>query len=368
MSRPFISQLESRSIGPDDLVRNGFASQRAADLFAGEDPTVNELRSIAKTFKIPLRALFSARTAGSSVEFKLRENFKKTHVMDGEIFDWISRAETLSLLLPENSEKRYSFEIDFKDKNYGLAEELAEIFRLEILKIAHTGPLIDLERMVRACTNVRSLIIDQPHLEGSVVAHHDHFFIFLSTRPDPRMRFTFAHELCHYLCDVGSSGDSAWFDEDVLDPVGSDRRDEVFANAFASALLLPASGVGDAMRTIRDMHRIMDDRISDLEILLLARFYGVSFQVAARRLEDLKILPEGGGQSLYQEINKKYKSPERLAEKLGLPKRALYDWHAVNRYTLLEARPALELGAVSIGRLSETVNVPIAEALQVISA
>lgn len=368
MSSVVLAQLSSRSIGESDLVRIGFTNQRAKELLADVDPTVNELRLLSREFHIPLRTLFTRRASEISAKFKLRENSKKVHFVDPEVFDWISRAETLSTCLPDNKERRFHFEIEFKDKTYQLAEELAAICRLEILEADHFAPLIDLERIVRARTNVRSLIVDQPHLEGSVVAHHDHIFVFLSTRPDPRMRFTLAHELCHYLCDVGLSGDSAWFDEDVLDPVGSDRRDEVFANAFASALLLPAAGVGDVMRTVRDMHRLVDDRISDLEILLLARFYGVSFQVAARRLEDLKILPEGGGQSIYQEIRKKHKSPERLADELGLPKRALYDWQSLNRDALVDAKPALDGGIVSIGRLSEIVDVPIVEAIGVISA
>ena len=262
-------------------------------------------------------------------------------------------------MLPENVDRRTSVNITFEQKTYEYAEELAAFCRGEVLNVNFRDPLIDLAELILTRTNVRCLVIDQPHLEGSLVAHHDHLFIFLSTRPDPRMRFTLAHEFCHYLCDVPTSGNSAWFDEDVLEPVGSSRRDEVFANGFASALLLPPTGVGDALKAIRNNYRFKGDSITDVEIILLARFFGVSFQVAARRLEDLKLLPEGGGQSVYQAVRKNFRSPERLAERLGLPPRPEYDWSACNTRLMEEVRPAIASGALSIGRLAEIINLPL---------
>jgi Zn-dependent peptidase ImmA (M78 family) len=203
------------------------------------------------------------------------------------------------------------------------------------------------------------LIVGLRSIEGSVVAHFAHAFIFLSTRPDPRMRFTLAHEVCHYLCDISDGTGNAWFDEDTLNPVGHFRRDEVFANSFASALLLPPTGVGEALNAFRKHHKLVDRDISDVEIMFLARFFGVSFQVAARRLEDLKIVPHGGGQSIYEAINKRFGSPEKFADELGLPARIIYDWNRSNERIVREAHDAIASGKLSVGRLAEIAELPI---------
>lgn len=366
MTSPLQQQLSQRSVDLQALVQTGIAERRAEALLSGADPTISEVRNIAIAFDIPIRALITTSSRPSGAEYKLRENFRSGGDADIEVFDLISRAEVLSEAMPEKSDRRTAISVTYEQKTFEFAEELAAFCRSDVLGVDFREPLVDLVDLIANQTNARTLVIDQPHLEGSLVAHHDHFFIFLSTRPDPRMRFTLAHELCHYLCDISPSGNSAWFDEDVLHPTGSERRDELFANGFASALLLPPTGVGDALKTFRGAYRFTGNEISDVEIMLLARFFGVSFQVAARRLEDLKLLPEGGGQSLYQAVNKNFGSPEKFAERLGLPPRPAYNWSTCNDRVVSETRPAIESGSLSIGRLSEVVSLPIAHILSVI--
>jgi Zn-dependent peptidase ImmA (M78 family) len=366
MTSPLQQQLSQRSVGLEKLVQSGIPDERAGALLSGADPTISEVRKISRTFNIPIRSLIAGISKQSVAGYKLRENYRTAGEPDLEIFDLISTAEVLANVLPENGDRRISFAVTFEHKTFDFAEELASFCRAEILNVDFRAPLIDLDSHLSIRTNVRSLVIDQPHLEGSLVSHHDHLFIFLSTRPDPRMRFTLAHEFCHYLCDVSTSGNSAWFDEDIFDPAGSERRDELFANAFASALLLPPNGVGDALKAFRNAYRFAGNDISDVEIILLARFFGVSFQVAARRLEDLKLLPAGAGQSLYQAVRKKFGSPEQLAKQLGLPPRAEYDWAECNFRVIREASAAIAAGELSIGRLSEMVNIPIPQLLDVI--
>lgn len=51
-----------------------------------------------------------------------------------------------------------------------------------------------------------------------------------SNRPITRQRFTAAHELCHHFRDA---------DKQVACPIGQKNASEYFADAFASALLMP---------------------------------------------------------------------------------------------------------------------------------
>ena len=49
-------------------------------------------------------------------------------------------------------------------------------------------------------------------------------------RPITRQRFTAAHELCHHFRDA---------DKQIASPIGQKNASEYFADAFASALLMP---------------------------------------------------------------------------------------------------------------------------------
>ncbi len=49
-------------------------------------------------------------------------------------------------------------------------------------------------------------------------------------RPITRQRFTAAHELCHHLRDA---------DKQIACPIGDNNKDEIFADNFAAAILMP---------------------------------------------------------------------------------------------------------------------------------
>ncbi|MEJ0022788.1 MAG: ImmA/IrrE family metallo-endopeptidase [Alphaproteobacteria bacterium] len=96
---------------------------------------------------------------------------------------------------------------------------------------------------------------------------------------------------------------------------------EHFVDAFASVLLLPKVGVATALGKIRQLLNVGGDKIGDIELLLLARIFGVSFEVAARRCEDLELLPTGAARSFLEQIKQDYGNPEKRADAVGLPAR-----------------------------------------------
>jgi len=120
-------------------------------------------------------------------------------------------------------------------------------------------------------------------------------------------------------------------------------------------------GVGRAIRGFREHYGIQEPRIRDFEILLLARFYGVSFDVAAKRCEDLGLLPAGLAFALSAQIRKEFRSAEKRADALGLPPRQSVDLPAISSQLAQAISRAVNAGAASIGWVTDRLGVSIGE-------
>jgi Zn-dependent peptidase ImmA (M78 family) len=176
------------------------------------------------------------------------------------------------------------------------------------------------------------------------------------------MLFTLAHEIGHLLSHQSKDGEFAILDSEgeTEDVFGKRyRHRENFANAFASSLLLPRAGIGVALKKIKELIKAAPNQIGDVEISYLSRIFGVSFQVAARRCEDLGLLPPGGAFSLYNEICKIYGSPEKRADWIGLPPRPKIEFPAIPWKLLESAIDKIRSGDMSIGRASNVLNISI---------
>jgi Zn-dependent peptidase ImmA (M78 family) len=170
------------------------------------------------------------------------------------------------------------------------------------------------------------------------------------------MLFTLAHEIGHLIAHSEES-EFAVIDEEI-DWQTTNAR-ERYANAFASALLLPPSGVGTALQTFRKMYDVKSDAVGDLEILFLARIYGVSFQVAAQRCEVLDLLPRGSAFSLHEKLTKEHGSPEKRADEVGLPPRPKLEFPAAPEMLVREAVKSIREGRVSLGRAASTLGMSL---------
>jgi hypothetical protein len=84
-------------------------------------------------------------------------------------------------------------------------------------------------------------------------------------------------------------------------------------------------------------------------------------------LEDLKIVPHGAGQSIYEVINKKFGSPEKFADELGLPARIIYDWSKSNERVARESHDAVASGRLSVGRLAEVVELTVDKTIRLVA-
>lgn len=151
--------------------------------------------------------------------------------------------------------------------------------------------------------------------------------------PVGRRRWTLAHELGHFLRDREMG--------DVLDESTSLKSQvELFPEAFAKELLLPAAGVQKHFA-----ERCRAGKFTPTDLHHLARTFGVSFQAMALRLEELRLLPRGtydriersgGVRRVLDQARHAVSraqamfSPPKASVELGLPER--FVWLAVSAY------------------------------------
>lgn len=359
MATPLQKQLDAIGVSITDLLEIGFDDQRANAILKGADPNIDEVRLISKKFKIPARNLIADLMLAGDPNFRLRENFKSLVKNEGsfEALDLATRAEYLSTVMPRINKARTSFDIPIADRDFRSAEELAAICRSNIFGVGPTDIVKDLDYLIYRIPNMYIVPLNLRRVEGAMISYNEIYFAFLAERNDARMRFTLAHELCHYFIDFTENETGGWFDSDILHNYSVEHRiSENFANTFASAFLMPAEAVGFVLQSLREKFNITNDDISDLEIALIGQTFGVNFQVAGRRLEDLKLLERGSSASLYSSIRKRFKSPDELLRALGFLTPEKQKWDDAKKIIVRSCRTAVINGEASIGRISEVLD------------
>ena len=145
-------------------------------------------------------------------------------------------------------------------------------------------------------------------LEGLLLTDTDgtgvNLIVINSKRPIQRIRYSCAHELCHFLKDVGDSR---------YNPLkcfaSSSNSIERYAESFAASFLMPRDEMKKVIaRQIKKCYLSFDD------ILFIADYFGVSFQSCYYRIKSVspEVLPEGCDSKL-----KKY-HPSIRREEIGL--------------------------------------------------
>lgn len=130
-------------------------------------------------------------------------------------------------------------------------------------------------------------------------------------RPITRQRFTAAHELCHHLKDS---------DKQVACPIGQKNASEYFADAFASALLMPMGELKVKVNEYKDAN----GNVSFGDILIIADYFGVSFESCVRRIAYKIHAVEGDIEN--KELTKRIKKyhPDKTRKMLGMSYENLY--------------------------------------------
>lgn len=326
------------------------------------EPTMSDVRKLSKALKFSIDFLLADNDKFEELNVLFRK--ASLDIRDTKNADMVSYIVGNSFSLLKDYETNPLIFDGFPAVNntYIEAGLLASKFRNLFFKSDFVSPLIELPKLVSDELNCLLYVIDLGKgCDGASAVINKIPFIFISPRFAPRMLFTLAHELGHILAHHNKEVNFAKFDKIVSTYIRNDKsKDEGFANAFASQLLLPESGVGITLKKIRSLMKITGD-LGDVEIILLSRIYGVSFEVAAKRCEDLGLLPSGGAISLYEHIKENYESPEKRAVELQLPERPEIVFPKVSPSLIKAAIRKINTGELSLGKASEILSVSINE-------
>jgi Zn-dependent peptidase ImmA (M78 family) len=96
---------------------------------------------------------------------------------------------------------------------------------------------------------------------------------------------------------------------------------ERFADAFALDLLIPEEGLKQAASFVHRLVNATDRSIGDVELLYLARIFGVTFFAIAKRCERARMLPRGSAVTFDRFLTVKFGGADRRAQLLDLPPR-----------------------------------------------
>ncbi|WP_417372262.1 ImmA/IrrE family metallo-endopeptidase [Gelidibacter japonicus] len=349
-----ISQI-SKKTGVSEKELNTIQQQETLPAYA-------VLRKLSKFFKIPISALLKEAEIHQEYEFLYRKSldenlnfislskFQKFIANIREIKADVSHVIPIREVLKSAEDSLES------------AEVLARDFRLIFFSEDFYSPISQLPELLSNKLGFIVKVIEAGNkADGASALIDGWIFLFVSPRFEGRMLFTLAHELGHVL-NHHHSENYFYYDKRITGNLRSTKgQQERFANAFASALLLPPQGVALTINKIRQIYQIPEDSpIGDIEILYLARFYGVSFDVAANRLEQLGLIPEGGSFSMSEKIKKEYGSPEKRANSLGLPARQIPNFEILPPFVVKKSIKLVEEGKYSIERMASLLSIPIA--------
>jgi Zn-dependent peptidase ImmA (M78 family) len=341
-------------------LRSRLPSERVRDIIAGKEASLADLRALSRALKIPLRSFTSQKSAQSPVQLLFRSSVDQRP--DRGVEAAAAFVQAALDILPQRTElPHWLSAFDVQAETYPEAARVADEFRLRFVPDRLNEPLTDLPQIAERSCEIILGQLETSKFEGASGIADRYPFVFVSPRFSGRMLFTLAHEIGHLIAHH-KNGRFVIFDRasQIGDGRRSTNRSEQFVNAFASVLLMPATGVGLALQHIRSLLKINADSVGDVELLYLARFFGVSFDVAAKRCEDLELLPPGGARSLSEVLRDKHGGAEKRAAALNLPPRPKIDIPRVSENLMSVAAEKVKRGELSVGwvtdRLGCTIN------------
>jgi Zn-dependent peptidase ImmA (M78 family) len=337
-------------------------------MLGGSSADMAELRALSTGLRVPLH-LFAAKSASLERSEVLNPLFRD--VRDANLtFDITVEkvavfVEAALELLPVRNELPDWLQLfEIKSQTYVEADRISKIFR-GFSDLTEDEPVNSLPTILGRMDGVVICRLNYSKYEGVSLIAGNYCFIFVSPRFQGRMLFTVAHELGHLIAHHKNRGPAVFETASKIGSFGRYSKEEAFVDAFASCLLLPDVGIGRSINAFREHYNIQSSVVSDFEILLLASFYGVSFQVAARRCEDLSLLPRGLGQQLFENIKRQFGSPEKRAQSLDVPPRQKIEFPTVSPALASAISEALNTGDSSIGWISDRLGLTLGEILSI---
>lgn len=295
----------------------------------------------AEPFAVQFRATLDPRTQDTSELATYQHDFQRL------CEDYLALEELCQAPLPKKYPQQYPID--------GVAPEIAaeDVASAERNRLGlGDGPLLNLRETLEQDVGLRIFVLDLPSRVAGMFAHTEQLGGCIATNsrhPDERRRLSLAHEYAHFL--------SRRYQPEVT-LLGHYRRQpdhERFAEAFARAFLLPATGLS---RRFHEIQRSRGEgRLTPADLCRLAYFYFVSVEALTRRLEELRLIKSGTWDRL-QDAGFKVREAQALLE---LPARRADDQPLPLRYRYLAAE-AFGRGDLSEGQFARFLRTDRVEA------
>ena len=231
------------------------------------------------------------------------------------------------------------------------AEELAAELRSRLG--LGLGAIPDLVGLLELELGLRIFVRPLHSSVAGVYAFHDELgacVLLNRLHPRARRRWTIAHELGHFMTtrrepSVALSGTKK-------------HQDDVFADAFAAAFLMPSATV----RRIFDEYVGQEGRFSARHLILGAHRFGVSLEAFGRQLEKLEFLPQG----TYDSLRHRGLDERTVQQVLGTQSES--DATEPGARLMMLAAEAHELGLFSEGQLADMLVMDRVDVRRIVDA
>ena len=250
----------------------------------------NEVFQLAELYGRPLSDFVGSRrdVGDFSVQFRARvakESGEHAEKLRNSIYSFQRLCEDYLLLEDLNCVSRNPKFLPEYDMD-GIAPEDAAAAERSRLGLG-SGPILNLREILEDDAGMRVFYTPFPSDIAGVFAFTQELGGCIGVNihhPEVQRRWSLAHEYGHFLTNR--------YKPDVTHLTIQDRVSgaERFADAFASALLLPTTGV---RMKFHEMARAVGGRVTPAEVCRLAHSFFVSVEAMMRRLEELKLLRKG---------------------------------------------------------------------------
>ena len=326
MARTTVTALEKgdRRIRPDELISLARLYGRPVSHFVGSKETVSD-------FSVQFRAALSG-VSGAETQQVLNQG---VHDFQDLCEDYVY-LETVNGMHPQQSYPAQYAVSGFPPEDAAEDVAASERNRLGL----GDGPVLNLRQILENEAGLRIFYTDLPSNLAGIFTFTEELggCVAINARhPEERRRWSLAHEYGHFL--------TSRFRSEVtpVSNIGRVSASERLADAFAAALLMPATGL---RRRFYRISRAAEGNVTAAEICRLANYYFVSVEAMMLRLEGLNLLPGG----TWERLRDRGFKVREAQEQLGLVTHPHDDDQLPLRYRLLAVQ-AYEDGELTEGEL-----------------
>jgi Zn-dependent peptidase ImmA (M78 family)/DNA-binding XRE family transcriptional regulator len=257
--------------------------------------TPAELMKLAKLYGQDLNTLLRREAPATDLAVVFRARFERRLIEvvgESQVEQAVAQLQRyaenyleLERILASPMPKRYPAEYSYAGIAALIAADEIAMQERDRLNLGD-GPISDLRSLLENEVGLRIFYLSLPSQMAGMFGYTEELggcIAINRKHPSDRRRMTLAHEYAHFLTSRTSP------DIQVLSAYERYPESERFANAFASRLLLPESGVRRQIRA----HLQATGTFTLGDLLRFARYYGVSFEAYGYRLEEMGILPAG---------------------------------------------------------------------------